>query len=760
VAELPSVLVDPPWRSTVVESVPSDAGALTPIPPCLRWFPGEREDVDTHPRSNLTEEADEALLDRLLDQLDRKQPPQMASVRRLSDARLAELAEELTPDVVDYGLLQLVLARVGDRFVTRAVELVLAAPPERGLFKAMVPVEASALAPVAAAELKRRRTHLDEAMTRPFSRLAGERWLERHAEAAARGLWASAHDEGAPEQAIALAGLKWIASRGIRTGVDEVDAELAPLLALGEVVADKGLEWVPVLVAAGLDRQAIALLADVDDPRVVPFVADAVTGSARADAVAWLEQHRDVASRALEGRSGPAIEILRGNTTAADPALLDFPETIPPLPEWLSLVDLPVPSAGGEPLPAQSVTALAEMLRFSSVVRPYAGVRQVRHACDAGSLDAFALALLRAWLDSGQAPRDRWTLEAVGLIGADACARELAGLIPGWSKAHDADSASSYAASACAMLAAMGTDLALTVLDDLARSGSQQWLRKLARDALGEVQEGQPLRREHIDDAPLPAVDLDPDGGATFDLVGRTVRLDFDEHIVPQLVDEGGTPLKAFPRQRKADDPERYQAAKERFAALRRDARVIAAQLPELELAMVHQRAWTAEAFVERFVEHPLMRQVALRLVWRTGQGELFGEPPALSPEAKVTIAHPVEMSAAERERFGGIAQPFPQLERDVFTVERDELDETELSRFVGSEAEAPRVAEARRRGWRSRDGGFEWVRVLPAGAEAFFRVDGEQRITAAWCSHTLGRLPAIDYSELVRDLTYVSSSG
>ena len=155
-ADVPSVLRDPPWRRSQGEA-PAAALDVPAVEPKLKWLPQEREDIAGQPPGSMSEDAEDALLERLLEQLDRKKPPALASVRRLGDERLAELAEEISPQTTDYGLLQLLLSRVGDAFVARAVELVVASPPQRGLFKAMLPVEASALAPLAAAEISRRR---------------------------------------------------------------------------------------------------------------------------------------------------------------------------------------------------------------------------------------------------------------------------------------------------------------------------------------------------------------------------------------------------------------------------------------------------------------------------------------------------------------------------------------------------------------------------------------------------------------------------
>src|SRR6185369_9941671 len=110
-------------------------------------------------------------------------------------------------------------------------------------------------------------------------------------------------------------------------------------------------------------------------------------------AVAWLSKRRAAvepllaASAASSEDAAVALEVLGGDPTAGDPGFGDVPDAIPPLPAFFDPAALPAPRLpDGTPLPPDAIRALGEMLRFSSLARPYPGVAQVRSACDAGSL--------------------------------------------------------------------------------------------------------------------------------------------------------------------------------------------------------------------------------------------------------------------------------------------------------------------------------------------------------------------------------------
>lgn len=806
---IPPVLLNPPWRaaSTAHEHGPTAPASLPP--PRLRWSPAERELFAGPQPKSLDATADERLRERLLDKLDRRVPLSCQDVQRLSDDGLRELCEEVEADTIDSATLQLLLARVGEPFVARAVDLVLRSAPERGLMAAMGPVEAPALAPFAAARLAARRHAIESSMARRFSPNPDESWLERHAEAASAALAGAAADPDSNAHECACIALRWLAiRRATKTGRADLDAELAPFRSLAPLAAIEELSWLPIVVALDMDRLAISMLDAHPSPDAVHWIARATKGKARDAAIGWLEKNRDLALETLAGLGTDdargALAILEGDSAAGDPALLDLPAAIPPLPPWLEIDILPPPCLrDGTALPPDAVHALTEMLRFTSLARPYAGVKQVLNACDGNSLDAFAVALLQAWTAQGQAPRDRWMLDASGAIGGDKCAGEVASAVRGWARAaqlpqrgwdeeerrvvtwEEGDRNWNYALTGCEVLRAIRTELALTALDDLAHNAPQAWLRRHAKHSLGDLLDNRGPR-VRIDDTRVPDLGLDNAGSMSLDLGGRMCRVAFDERLAPILVDDDGNQLKAFPRARKSDDEKRYAEAKATFNALRRDTTVIARQqIGQLERAMNHQHAWSADAFAERFVRHPLLRHLAHRLIWRVvdsglllriaEDGSLAGEADdevALARSAKVTVAHPATMGAANLANWIRILddykllQPFEQLHREVYALQPEDRGERQLPRFADQATSGGRLFGIKHRGWTTRDGAA-WSCELPGGAEGWVRVsppfekgspaEGEHIITEAWCTKKLNRLPPIDYSELLRDLAYLT---
>ena len=267
------------------------------------------------------------------------------------------------------------------------------------------------------------------------------------------------------------------------------------------------------------------------------------------------------ATSMLEHEPAAAAYVARARGAQAEKDSPRVPDAIAALPAFFDVAALPRPTLrDGTPLPDDAVRALGEMLRFSPLAHPYAGVAQVREACDPASLDAFALALLERWREAEEDPRQAWALETCGKIGGDACAREIATRVRGWARhATEQNHGFTFARTGCAILVAIGTETARLLLEDIAQGGVQGWLRKEATVALG----GEETRFDDVD-APVPDVGLDPDGSATFDTGKHAYRIGFDEALMPYLVDEHDERHATFPRARKDDDAKKYAAAKER----------------------------------------------------------------------------------------------------------------------------------------------------------------------------------------------------
>jgi hypothetical protein len=185
-----------------------------------------------------------------------------------------------------------------------------------------------------------------------------------------------------------------------------------------------------------------------------------------------------------------------------------------------------------------------------------------------------------------------------------------------------------------------------------------------------------------------------------------------------------------------------YPAELNKVRALVREARrILPAQRARLERILLVEREWSFEVFADRYLDHPLMRHLARRLVWVVdGQTACWdGEKLVDSAErpvrrgGRVSLWHPLEATGAEVQawqlwlRLHGVSQPFKQAHREVFRP--PEQPSPAWGGFVGRPLHQHQFAAlCRQRGWRYRLMG-RWdcrsipQRDLPGGYGAEFHV-------------------------------------
>jgi hypothetical protein len=392
-----------------------------------------------------------------------------------------------------------------------------------------------------------------------------------------------------------------------------------------------------------------------------------------------------------------------------------------------------------EALPADATRRLLAMLAMSEVP---AGLGAVKDACDAGSLAAFGWALFQLWEKIGAPPKERWALSRLGWLGDDETVRMLTPLIRAW----PAKRSHAKASAGLDVLAGIGSDVALTRLDDIAQRAKYKDLRKRAHEKFAEVAAELGLTPERLRDRLVPDFGLDATGGLVLDYGPRRFRVGFDENLRPHVADEDGTPRRSLPRPGAKDDQELAPAAYERFAALKKDVgTVVGDQIRRLEAAMVARRRWTAAEFRRLFVEHPLLWHVARRLVWlaedgsgttafRVAEDRTFAGPDddavTLRDGARVGLAHPLDLGEALGAWTRVLAdyelmQPFPQLERPVHVLTEAERGARRLTRFQDAAAPSRAVLALEQRGWRrgAPVGGYQGCLYRPTPGGLFVNV-------------------------------------
>ncbi|WP_329518520.1 DUF4132 domain-containing protein [Spirillospora sp. NBC_01491] len=445
-------------------------------------------------------------------------------------------------------------------------------------------------------------------------------------------------------------------------------------------------------------------------------------------------------------------------------------------------------------LPASATRHFITMLTFTRGGAFYPGVATVTELCDPDSLTEFVWALYEAHRGYPLWAAD-WMAHALKHLGDEQTVRRLTSVINRWSKA---DAWRNKGWNALEVHTSVGTDVALRFLHQISqKAADRKRIRPQAEALLNKIAKERGLTSEQLADRLVPDFGLDAEGGMTLDYGPRSFRVGFDEQLKPYVVDDTGKLRKALPKPGAKDDPELAPAAYQRFTALKKDVRTIAAdQIARLEAAMVTGRRWTPGDFRAFLVDHPLMWHIARRLVWtaddrpfRIAEDRTFagvddqGFDP--SPTARIGLPHPYHLGDTVKAWSDVLAdyeilQPFPQLGREVHPLTEEERGGHRLGRFEGVTVPIGRVLKLTRLGWErgapedngvatliSRPVGTCWAVVqldpgIPVGAVDAFP---EQRIEDVgvyaapyWRrsknSPVLGTLDPVTASELIAELT------
>lgn len=446
----------------------------------------------------------------------------------------------------------------------------------------------------------------------------------------------------------------------------------------------------------------------------------------------------DAIAAEYDSASGIDVSAALAALKSADP-LNVLPAKMPKLPSFFSPATFrrPTLKAGGA-LPLSAVESIGSMLSISKLELPYPGVEIIREICTADSLAEFAWDLFEAWMTAGAPSKENWAFHALGLLGDNQTVHRLTPKIREW----PGESAHARAVTGLDILAAIGTDLALMSLNAIASKLKFKGLQEKAKEKIAVIAEARGLSTDELADRLVPDLGLDDSSALTLDFGPRQFTVAFDETLKPFVKDAQGSRLKDLPKPVKSDDAEMAAAASERYKALKKDAKAIASiQVTRLELAMVAQRRWNKADFELFFLNHPVTRFLAARLVWGVYaegnfvEGFRIAEDWTLAnaddalytlPEnAQVGIAHVLTMPVSAQEAFGQIfadyeiLQPFRQLGREIHTLSADEQQSDKIVRFAQKSVATGSVMGLVNRGWErghAQDGGWVGDFTKPLG--------------------------------------------
>ncbi|MCC7534579.1 MAG: DUF4132 domain-containing protein [Deltaproteobacteria bacterium] len=423
------------------------------------------------------------------------------------------------------------------------------------------------------------------------------------------------------------------------------------------------------------------------------------------------------------------------------------------VPGWVEPAVLPPVVVEGRRLAEADVRALIGALAASTLEEPHPLVRQVAALATPPSRDRFAWRLFTAWLAEGAPSKERWALCALGHLGSDESALELAPMIRAW----PGESQHQRAVLGLDVLATLGSDVALVQLSGIAQKVPFQALKKRAGECMERIAAARGLTRDELEDRVVPDGGFDATGKRTLSFGKRSFEVVLGPEGVPMVRDADGTRRADLPKPNAKDDAAVAASAVAEWKTLKKALReTVKVQYERLEQAMVTGRAWRPDTFDAVVARHPLMRHLAATLVWSAWKdGKLLqtfrlaedgtladakDDRCVLRPDAtEVRIAHPLDLDDATKAAWGGvlgdyeILAAFPQLGRTVFALTDDERRGDDLvARFAGREwGVGAFVGHMRRRGWTHgapQDGGHvsDHTKAFPfAGVTAVLEHNG-----------------------------------
>jgi predicted DNA-binding WGR domain protein len=520
----------------------------------------------------------------------------------------------------------------------------------------------------------------------------------------------------------------------------------------GEAAIPGLLPYVQSRIEEGL---SIALV--VDTPRLVAVALHALRNlkKAKPAAVAWLRAHsvtavtaalpmafgkssverddgqfgvRWLCANGFEPQARDAAAAYGADMSQALQALLDadpllvLPSRMPRLPAFFVAASFRRPElrVGGAALPVAAVEHIGSMLAISKLEAPYAGLAIVREACTGESLAEFAWDLFEAWSAAGNPSKDNWAFAALGLLGNDGTARRLAPKIREW----PGEGGHQRAVTGLDLLAAIGSDVALMHLNGMASKLKFKALQDRAKEKIAVVAEARGFTAAELADRLVPDLGLDEQGTLELDFGPRRFFVGFDETLKPFVKDAQGARLKDLPKPIKSDDATLSEAATERYKQIKKDAKAVASmQVTRLELAMIDRRRWRAADFELFFLQHPLMRHLAARLMWgvyeadgawrgafRIAEDWTLADAQdssfTLPDDTSVGIAHVLEVPKPMQDAFGQvfadyeILQPFKQLGRETYALADAERQAETITRYAAKTVATGSVMGLVNRGW------------------------------------------------------------
>lgn len=315
----------------------------------------------------------------------------------------------------------------------------------------------------------------------------------------------------------------------------------------------------------------------------------------------------------------------------------------------------------------------------------------------------FANEVFDRWFEKGAESKKRWVLGFSAVYGGDEIVVKLEKDINNWAK----NSRGAIASEAVKALALNGSSSALLIVDGISRKFKYKQVKKAASEALDFAAEQMGVDREELSDKIVPNLGFDINGERIFDYGSRKFTVNLTPDLSIEVYDENKKKLKNLPSPGKRDDEEKAKEAHSEFKTFKKQLKTtVSIQTTRMDLALSNDRKWTKTAWMNLFVENPIMHQFAIGLIWGTykdsklvdtfrymedGSFNTKDEDEfEMIDDCSIGLVHPLEINdedlALWKEQLENyeIVQPIEQLNRKTFALTEKEKSMKYIDRFGG----------------------------------------------------------------------------
>lgn len=237
--------------------------------------------------------------------------------------------------------------------------------------------------------------------------------------------------------------------------------------------------------------------------------------------------------------------------------------------------------------------------------------------------------------------------------------------------------------------------------------------RRVIEEALDDAAASAGLTREELAEIATPTFGFDDSGVWTEEIGEVTAQIELPSSTEVALrFETGGKRRKSVPVAVRRDHPNRLKA-------LRAEVRELKGLLPSLrsrlEGLLAVPRTWELETWRERYLDHPMLRHIARRLIWSIdGQScawngsQLVDLDGSIVEGREVTLWSPIDAETATVRHWRSwlteneVRQPFKQAHREVYLLTPAERrSELYSNRFAGHVLKQHQLkALGEQRGW------------------------------------------------------------